>query len=207
MAKKFYAVRKGKVVGIFTDWASCKDSIDGYSGAKYKGFMTQAEAEAYLMGEETVELDAAAEVVVPNPPPGSAVAYVDGSYKADTKEFSYGAVLFANGEMLEFSGAYDNPTVSSMRNVAGELKGAMEMIAYCAKNGISNLEIHHDYTGIEKWYTGKWRTNEVGTKMYKEYCNRMKLKVNVTFVKVKGHSGDTYNDRADALAKAALGIE
>ncbi|WP_281691389.1 RNase H family protein [Neglectibacter timonensis] len=28
----------------------------------------------------------------------------------------------------------------------------------------------------------------------------------VTFVKVKGHSGDVYNDLADQLAKKALGL-
>lgn len=30
--------------------------------------------------------------------------------------------------------------------------------------------------------------------------------MNITFVKVKGHSGNTYNDLADSLAKAAVGI-
>ena len=28
----------------------------------------------------------------------------------------------------------------------------------------------------------------------------------IRFVKVKGHSGDTYNDMADRLAKEALGM-
>ena len=32
-------------------------------------------------------------------------------------------------------------------------------------------------------------------------------RVQFRFVKVKGHSGDTYNDLADRLAKDALGIE
>ena len=34
-----------------------------------------------------------------------------------------------------------------------------------------------------------------------------KKKVNITFEKVKGHSGDKYNDLADSLAKAACGVE
>ena len=218
MAKKYYAVRNGKVIGIFTDWETCKESVIGYKGAEFKGFKTEKAAEAYLNGEEIQDDEAtengADEVddgVVsdepPNPPQGSAVAYVDGSYKEETEEFSYGAVLFTNDEVLEFNGSCEDSEAASMRNVAGELKGAMEMMSYCVKNGIKNLEIRHDYIGIAKWCTGEWQANEVGTIMYKEFCADIQQKLNVSFVKVKGHSGNKYNNRADALAKEALGIK
>ena len=48
MAKKVYAVKKGKKTGIFATWAECKANVDGYSGAQFKSFATKAEAEAYL---------------------------------------------------------------------------------------------------------------------------------------------------------------
>ena len=32
-------------------------------------------------------------------------------------------------------------------------------------------------------------------------------KIKINFVKVKGHSNDKYNDKADLLAKKACGIE
>lgn len=54
-AKKFYAVKKGKTTGIFSNWADCKASVDGYSGAEYKGFATLAEAREY-MGDEGADL-------------------------------------------------------------------------------------------------------------------------------------------------------
>ena len=38
------------------------------------------------------------------------------------------------------------------------------------------------------------------------YYNKIKAKVNVQFEKVKGHSGDKYNDMADMLAKKACGV-
>ena len=198
MAKKFYAVKNGKVNGIFTCWDECKASIEGVRGAEFKGFMTRAEAEAYLNGEEKKE---------PTPEMDSAIAYVDGSYRADTEEFGYGAILFTPDSTEEFSGADYNPDVKDMRNVAGELKGAMVVMQYCLRNGIKNLEIYHDYEGIAKWCKGEWKTNKPGTKMYKDYCDSIKDRLNITFVKVKGHSGDTYNDRVDKLAKQALGIE
>ena len=48
MAKKFYAVLKGHKVGIFTTWAACQLSTKGYSGAAFKSFTTQKEADEYL---------------------------------------------------------------------------------------------------------------------------------------------------------------
>ena len=205
MGKKYYAVRRGKVTGILDTWDKCKDSESGYPNAEYKSFASEADAIAYLDGETAAEKTSSGER--PTPEKDCAIAYVDGSYKEKTGEFSYGAVLFIGNEMLEFSEAFYNEKVSEMRNVAGELKGAMVVMQYCVKNGIKHLEIHYDYEGIEKWCTGAWKRNKTGTVEYKKYCDFIKTKLDITFVKVKGHSGDTYNERADRLAKKALGIE
>ena len=50
--KKYYAVKRGKTKGIFKSWEECKASVDGYSGAEYKGFTLLEEAEAYLEGTQ-----------------------------------------------------------------------------------------------------------------------------------------------------------
>ena len=47
-AKKFYAVRKGHSVGLFESWEVCKNSVDGFPGAEYKGFTSREEAVDYL---------------------------------------------------------------------------------------------------------------------------------------------------------------
>ncbi len=46
--KKFYAVKVGRKTGIFTTWAECLASVSGYSKAKFKGFETKEDAEAYM---------------------------------------------------------------------------------------------------------------------------------------------------------------
>lgn len=48
MATKFYAVRKGKVPGIYTTWPETQEQTQGFSGAEYKSFKTKDEAEDYL---------------------------------------------------------------------------------------------------------------------------------------------------------------
>jgi len=32
----YYAVARGKKVGIYTNWNACKVQVDGFKGAKYK---------------------------------------------------------------------------------------------------------------------------------------------------------------------------
>lgn len=49
---KYYAVRKGKKTGIFTNWDETKAQVSGYPGAQYKSFKAKADAEAYLKDEE-----------------------------------------------------------------------------------------------------------------------------------------------------------
>ncbi len=46
--KKFYVVRKWKKIWIFDSWDECKESVNGYSDAKYKWFSSREEAELAL---------------------------------------------------------------------------------------------------------------------------------------------------------------
>ncbi len=200
MAKaKFYAVKIGKTPGIYNTWEACKAQVDGVSGATYKSFGTAAEASAYMgwgNGENVVRTSAEKE----------AVAYVDGSYNDATKQFSYGVVFFAGDKEKQFSQCVEDDALVSMRNVAGEIKGAEAAMRYAIEKGYKKLTIYHDYEGIAKWCLGDWKTNKEGTIAYKRYYDSIKDKLDVKFVKVKGHSGDRYNDLADKLAKEALGI-
>lgn len=198
MAKnKYYAVKNGRVPGIYSTWDECKKQVDGYSGAEYKSFLIKADAEAYIKGSKETT------IVSEN----AAIAYVDGSYLHSIRSFSYGAILMYKGQELEFKEAFDNEELASMRNVAGEIKGAEFIMKYCVENNIPEIEIYYDYEGIEKWCTGVWQANKEGTKHYREVYLECSKKVIIHFHKVKGHSGNEYNDRVDSLAKAALGIK
>lgn len=208
MAKKFYAVKNGKSGdGIYQSWAECEAQVKGVPGVRYKGFATLEEAQAFLGGP--VSPAARKKGEPPGPPPqkeGVAIAYVDGSYHAATKEFACGAVLFYGGETKYFSKKYSDPAMADMRNVAGEILGAVTVIQYCRGEKIPALEIHHDYEGVAKWAQGLWKANKPGTQAYAALCREAAQELKLTFVKVKGHSGDTYNDLADRLARKALGL-
>jgi ribonuclease HI len=133
-----------------------------------------------------------------------AVAYVDGSYSDEIKMFSYGAVIFYNGETKEFSKAFSNPELIDMRNVAGEIKGSEFVMQYCIDNNIKSIDIYYDYAGIEKWCTKEWKTNKPGTMNYALFYDSIKDRLNVNFIKVKGHSDNEKNNRCDKLARLEI---
>ena len=194
--KKYYAVRSGRIPGIYESWAECKAQTDGYSGAEFKSFSSREEAIGYITGEEQKPFEKSA-----------LTAYIDGSFSKEAARFSFGAVIFYEGDVLEFYESFDDPELIGMWNVAGEIKGAEFVFSFCREHGIKNADIYYDYAGIEKWCTGEWKANRPGTVRYKEYYNEISKNTDIRFFKVKGHSGDKYNDLADSLAKKALGIE
>lgn len=207
MAGKFYAVKAGRQTGIFNSWEECKRQVDGYPSASYKSFKTAAEAAAYigLIPNQTAIANAnnsPADFVTDN----TAIAYVDGSYNISTCEYGYGVVFFYNGEEIHLKKGFPKDDLAAMRNVAGEIKGSEAAISYALSHNISSIKIYHDYEGISKWCTGEWKANKEGTIAYRDFYNNAKKQLKIEFVKVKGHSGDTYNDIADRLAKEAAHV-
>lgn len=204
MVNKYYAVRRGRKPGIYTSWSQCKSQIYGFASASYKSFTSKADAEAFMNDASSVNVKDSLDVVEID----GVVAYVDGSYKASTGEFAYGGIILQDKKEIErFSGKMSDPGLATMRNVAGEIKASEYAMRFCVNKGIRKVYIFHDYEGIAKWCTGEWKANKDGTKKYKSYYESIKDCLEVIFIKVKGHSGDKYNDVADMLAKAALGIE
>lgn len=198
---KFYAVRNGYHTGIYNTWEECRKEVSGYSGAEYKSFTNRADAENYLNVNSRISL-----LDENIPQKNTVAAYVDGSYNIKTKIFGCGVVIFYGGKDITFSKSFSNPEMAAMRNVAGEIEGAKLAMQYCLDNHIEEIDIYYDYEGIEKWCTGAWKTNKPGTIAYKQFYSDIIKNVKVNFIKVKGHSGDKYNDMADRLAKDAVGI-
>ena len=200
MAKKYYAVKTGRKTGVIDTWGECQKQVTGFSGAEFKSFGTLEEARAFAGLGRAGGSEAA------KPDKNSVIAYVDGSFRADTGEFSYGMVILADGEEKCFCQKMTDQELALMHNVAGEIKGSEAAMQYALDHEIPEIVIYHDYEGIAKWCTGAWKANKEGTRAYQAFYQEASRKVKVHFVKVKGHYNDKYNDMADQLAKKALGI-
>lgn len=136
--------------------------------------------------------------------------WVDGSFSMIDNHPVYGggavAYLGDSNEPIIFKSAGEDTNWARMRNVAGELLAVMGIIGqlYKFKNVIERVVIFYDYEGIEKWVTGAWQAKKICTQAYKQYVVERKDELNISFVHVKAHSGNTNNEKADATAKEAV---
>ena len=198
--KKYYAVKKGLKPGIYQTWAECKAQVHKIKGALYKSFFTLSEAEEFLKSPDKKENNANNSI---NP----TYAYIDGSYNKHTKYYGYGGFIMHNNNKYIIKGKGNEPNLSKMRNVAGEIIACKETIKKAIELGIKDIDIFYDYSCIECWATGEYRRNKKETQEYHEFIKSVKDKININFRKVKGHSGNEGNDEADKIAKEACGVK
>jgi ribonuclease HI len=183
---------KGKDFGMATIYYSPKSDSFSLKTHELKDASISPMLEDYWKGE----------------PPGPARSvlryeiYVDGSFINGAT--GYGAVILQNGKMVdELSGAVDATDVNGTRQVAGELIAVKEALNWCLEHSVKEVSIYFDYLGIEKWATGEWKTNQTLTREYARFISQCPVKIR--WHKVDSHTGDRWNDRADALAKQGAG--
>ena len=190
---KYYAVRIGRNPGIYHTWDECKRETMGFKGASFKKFSTREDAEAFINEIEEDKKESAEK--------DEFVVYVDGSYRNSDKSHSYGVYMFNDEEEYTYSKRFFKD--SDMRNVSGEIKGAMRAMEEAVKLGKKKIYLHYDYEGIRSWALGFWKTNKEGTIYYKNFYDSIKDKLQVKFIKVEAHTGVKYNELVDKLAKEA----
>ncbi|WP_294578099.1 ribonuclease H family protein [uncultured Thomasclavelia sp.] len=197
---KYYAVKKGRKPGIYNSWDLCQQQVNGFKGAIFKSFKTEAEALAFIedkpLEKSYVDVDVDLQ------------AYVDGSFNTTTREYGYGCVIIKDQQVVkEFFGKGNNEELTEMRNVAGEILACLNALKYAIAHGYKSIGIYYDFEGIENWATSAWQATKPGTIAYQNKMKELRQQIAITFVKVEAHSGDFYNDRADKLAKKAVGIK
>jgi len=133
------------------------------------------------------------------------IAYVDGSYDTTSSCYGSGVVIVRNNKVIDELSFYgNNPSYTVSYQIAGEVSAAIAAIEWGLEHNLDKITIAYDYRGIELWATGDWQAKKAVSIDYVDKFNQLTKDIHVTFLKVKGHSGDTYNDQADQLA--ALGI-
>jgi ribonuclease HI len=237
--KEFYAVRHGRdpVSGepvrnrILTSWEETSALVHGAPGARYAGFATEAEAREWLgapadstasqskddklaQGRRSTKAADNRKKVKPaetvNHPADVLCCYVDGSFNEMLPNYGYGLVCVCNGEIVHSAGgAGRNGEAISMRQIAGELLGAMQGLLFALRAGYEKVVILHDYLGVANHATGAWkRTNPFSVTYYKWMQDFFAAHPSlcVSFEKVPAHSGLLYNELADVLAKRSVGM-
>ena len=206
---KFYAVRKGRQPGIYTTWPACEEQIKGFPGAIYKAFPTKAQALAFA-GECLPNV-----TILPpltSLPPADVLPtadgihiWVDGSCLQNSNgrlHFGWAYVILDNERELHRASGHDVPAEARRhRNVAGEIQAVLQALEWCRARGIATATISFDYQGLASWVEGTWKTRTPFTRAYAERVRA--LGMTLTWHKVQAHSGDTYNELVDQLAREA----
>ena len=125
--------------------------------------------------------------------------YTDGACSGNPGAGGWGAVLIYNGIEKEISGGFPDTTNNRME-IYAVIAGLKCLKTDCEVNVYSDsaYTVNAINAGwLDGWMKNGWK--KADGKLYALSC-RHKL----TFIKVKGHADNVYNNRCDALARAAI---
>lgn len=133
--------------------------------------------------------------------------YTDGACSGNPGRGGWGAVLIYGKIEKEMSGVAEVTTNNQMELTAvieglKALKEPCEVLVYSDSAYVVNA---FNQNWIEGWVQNNWRNSKkdpVANRELWEELIALTDKHKVTFNKVKGHAGDIYNERCDALATA-----
>lgn len=131
--------------------------------------------------------------------------YTDGACSGNPGVGGYCAILMYGGHEKVVSGS-ENDTTNNRMELLAAIKGLEALKEACFVNLFSDSQYLVDAFN-QDWITG-WQNNGWKTSGKKEVKNIdlwMRLislteKHNVTFIKVKGHADNEYNNRCDKIA-------
>jgi ribonuclease HI len=185
--QKFYAIKSADGGQIVNSWEECEKLVHGVKGTKYKSFSTRTEAEAWISGEEAVE-------------PAGLRVYVDGSFMPGSDKAGWAFVVVEDGKEVATGSGYTAFPAES-RNIDGECMASYQAMRWLDLND-KYATICHDYEGIARWARGEWKAK---SHIAQQYVSAVKpFLFRVKFEKVAAHTGVKWNERVDALAKAAI---
>jgi ribonuclease HI len=135
--------------------------------------------------------------------------YTDGACSGNPGPGGWGAILMYGGHMKEISGAEPNTTNNRMELTAviealAQLKYPCKVTCYSDSAYLTNCFQNRWY---ESWQRNGWKNSKgqpvENQDLWKRLLDSMKVH-EVTYVKVKGHSDNEWNNRCDELARMAI---
>jgi len=135
--------------------------------------------------------------------------YTDGACSGNPGVGGWGAVLIYNEHIKEISGYHKETTNNRM-----ELFAIVQGLAHLKEPCIVNIYSDSAYAvnafnnkWIDAWQKNQWRTADKKEVKNRDLWNDLLLRLQphkYTFIKVKGHSDNVYNNRCDALATSEV---
>lgn len=213
MAKnKFYAVKKGKIPGIYESWEECEKNVKGFHDAQYKGFKSKEEAEEYMQcdddqhkKDETDDSEKYEEIVQSCLEDKRIVAFTDGGFDNKNKIAGYGVyILEPDGLSHEINDIVRTDRFETSNNITPEIMAVITALDWAISHSYEKISIFHDYNGIGKWGKGEWKAKSKVAQWFVKKIRDYEDIIDIEYIWVKGHSGIRYNEEADRLATEAI---
>ena len=135
--------------------------------------------------------------------------YTDGACINNPGPGGYAAILIHNGIEKEITGYKEKATNNEMELMAA-LQGLMQLNKSCEVKLYSDsayLINAFNQKWIDSWKNNGWkrgRNDEIKNLQLWKLLYEMNIKHSITWIKVKGHSDNEYNNRCDKLANKAI---
>ncbi|KAK9821101.1 hypothetical protein WJX81_004150 [Elliptochloris bilobata] len=226
---KLYAVRVGRRTGIFHAWDDCSQQVHGFSGAQFKSFSSQAQAEAYLDCCEEHETEPASPLCTssvllcgvgvaqePGPAPEAAegggtepcplvsprLCYRlewDGGARGNPGPAGAGAVLYEDESSSEVGSVC--VTLGHATNNVAEYRGLVAGLEAARDLGVRRLRVMGDSLLVVNQMKGSWQVLNAGLQpLHKEATELSRGFDEFTI----GHMPREANKVADALSNVAM---
>jgi len=143
--------------------------------------------------------------------------YTDGSSLGNPGRGGYGIVVVEKEKVIQELGGFEKETTNNRM----ELKAVIEALKYIpTRQDLVEIIIHADSayvlggvtTWIHNWEKNGWKTANkkevLNQDLWKELIASVRnFKGNLSWQKVKGHSGHIYNERADVIATECSSLQ
>ncbi len=149
MAKqKIYVVWVGRQPGIYDNWADCAEQVNGFSGAKYKAFETEAQAWAAFQQDWAQFIGQSTPFSLPPEVIADSIS-VDAACDGSPGKLEYRGVHTRTGQELFHVGPLENGT-----NNLGEFLAIVHALALLQKEGKTS-PIYSDSRTALSWVRQK----------------------------------------------------
>ncbi len=153
MKNKYYTVWVGRQIGVFDSWDECRQQVEGFQGAKYKGYPTREQAEAAFKSEPIKSWQSLPDGA---PKPITNAIAVDAACSGNPGKMEYRGVFVETGTEL-----FKSPVFEGGTNNIGEFLAIVHCLAWQQQKRL-NLPIYSDSLNGQKWVSeGLCRTKLV----------------------------------------------
>ncbi|MBB6062821.1 ribonuclease HI [Thermosipho japonicus] len=128
--------------------------------------------------------------------------YVDGSYY-DNLNIAGFAFCVVKDEEIKFT--YKGAMVINRGNsIIAELLGVIKALEYCNNLGVKEVTIIHDYNEIPMLASFYRNTKNPYINSYAKKLRKLYQQLDVSFVKVKAHKNDRFNNYVDEMSRKSV---